>query len=103
MQLPSLIHILKHGYGYDSTDADGETTRTLVAPNKYMILAGKLLEKLYTDNGTLIQEVIKTQEQLKITDEELTNAKTRIQDLERLSADGNVAGASDSGTSEGQS
>lgn len=99
-----LIQILKNGYQYSVNEGD-EVRQVLVPPNKYMLAAAEGLVKLIEDN----QKLVNTNQQLHnnlieahdgyesykqtITNlrKELEDAKTKIQSLERVAADGNTS------------
>lgn len=97
MQVNDLIFKLKHGYQYSANDSSGNPVHRLEPPNKYMLRAATVLEKVISDNNTLIQQVLKLQQ-------DLANAETQIQHLSGLSQHGSASGpgTSTSGASSGQ-
>ncbi len=96
MQINSLIAVLKHGYAYDASDPNDmeQRVRVTVPPNKHMMMAGQVIEKLYNDNQNLIKKCLQLQDKVNEL-EGLYDDKTSVQDSSPVPTDGNASGDSD--------
>lgn len=90
MQIQLLLNILKNGYSYKHTNAEGNTQQELVAPNKHTIQAHAVIVKLIQDNEALLQNTFNLQNLLDQTLADLTNAKAHIQSNAGVSSNADV-------------
>jgi hypothetical protein len=99
MNIQQLLHHLKHGYSYTATNEGGEPYQVLNPPNKYMIQAAKIIEKVLPEIEQLTKQAIHSREMLwqahadceRLT-KELNDAQKTIQDQLRNPLNGNSTG-----------